>query len=160
MAVISLPKRIYERLREAAEEEGVSVEGYLLSLIAESLDPRSRAEIYWEASLELLKQAKEELSKGNLRQAGERMWGAAALAVKATAYRRDGIKLSSHRELWEYVGKLAVERGDEELTRLWRSISSMHVNFYEGWATKEHVEGALKDARSFVGKLKGVAAGR
>jgi len=46
------------------------------------------------------------------------------------------------------------ETGDKELGRLWRSASSMHINFYEGWATKEHVEEALKDVKSFMEKLE------
>jgi len=151
---ISVPEKLYQKLRRSAEAQGISIEGYVLSLIAESIDPESLAESYWEASEGLLAQAKDELSKGDLRQAGEKAWGAAALALKSFAYKRDGLRLSSHGELWEYVSRLAEETSDEELGRLWRSISSMHVNFYEGWATKKHVEEAIKDVEKFMGKLK------
>jgi len=154
MASISVPKGLYERLRKAAEAQGLPVEGYVLGLIAESVDPTNLPESYREASEELMRQAREELAKGDLRQAGEKAWGAAALMLKSLAYRRDGLRLSSHGELWEYIGRLAEETGDRELGRFWRSVVSMHVNFYEGWATRTHVEEAVRDAEELVERLK------
>jgi len=154
MAIIRIPEGIHEKLKSAAEAQGVSVEGYVLSLIAESIDPDNLAESYWEASEDLIRQARDELAKGDLRQAGEKAWGAVALALKSLAYKRKGLRLSSHGELWEYVDELVEETRDEELGRLWRSVSSMHVNFYEGWATKRHVEEAIRDAENFMGKVK------
>jgi HEPN domain-containing protein len=154
MASISVPKGLYERLRKAAEAQGLPVESYVLGLIAESVDPANLPESYREASEELMSQAREELAKGDLRQAGEKAWGAAALMLKSLPHRRDGLRLSSHGELWEYVGRLAEETGDRELGRLWRSVVSMHVNFYEGWATRTHVEEAVRDAEGLVERLK------
>jgi hypothetical protein len=40
-----------------------------------------------------MKQAREELAKGDLIQAGEKAWGAAALMLKSLAHRRDGLRL-------------------------------------------------------------------
>jgi hypothetical protein len=142
MASISVSKGLYERLRKAAEAQGLPVEGYVLGLIAESVDPANLPESYREASEELM------------RQASEKAWGAAALMLKSLAYRQDGLRLSRHGELWEYVGRLAEETGDRELGRLWRSVVSMHVNSYEGWATRTHVEEAVRDAEEFVERLK------
>jgi HEPN domain-containing protein len=154
MASISVSKGLYERLRKAAEAQGLPVEGYVLGLIAESVDPANLPESYREASEELMRQARGELAKGDLRQASEKAWGAAALMLKSLAYRQDGLRLSRHGELWEYVGRLAEETGDRELGRLWRSVVSMHVNSYEGWATRTHVEEAVRDAEEFVERLK------
>ncbi len=47
--------------------------------------------------------------KGDVQQAAEKLWGAAALAVKAYASWREGKRLASHRELWEYSKKLINE---------------------------------------------------
>jgi hypothetical protein len=41
MARINVPKGLYERLRRAAEAQGLPVEGYVLGLIAESVDPQT-----------------------------------------------------------------------------------------------------------------------
>lgn len=154
MVTVSIPEKICEKLKSVAEVQGVSVELYALSLIVESVDPTSLAESYWEASQNLMRQARDELAKGDLRQAGEKAWDTVALALKCLAYKREGLRLSSHGELWEYVGKLVEEIYDGGLGRLWRSVSSMHVNFYEGWATEKHVKGAIEDAEIFIEKVK------
>jgi HEPN domain-containing protein len=160
MASISVSKGLYERLRKAAEAQGLPVEGYVLGLIAESVDPANLPESYREASEELMRQARGELAKGDLRQASEKAWGAAALMLKSLAHRRDGLGLSGHGELWEYVGRHAEETGGLELGRLWRSVVSMHVNSYEGWATRKYVEELVRDAEEFVERLKRLQGGR
>jgi hypothetical protein len=75
MATVKIPKGIYEKLKKVAEVQGFSIEGYVLSLIVESIDPDRVAESYWSISEDLLKQAREELAKGDLRRAGEKAWG-------------------------------------------------------------------------------------
>lgn len=49
--------------------------------------------------------------------------------------------------------KLCEETGDE-LSRLWHVAGSLHVSFYEAWATLELVRDAVSDVRRFVKKLK------
>jgi len=155
---IRLPDAIAERLSSKAAEEGADPEVLALELLMNALyeDGPSRAEAYRSAAEHLLARAGEELAKGELRQASEKIWGAAALAVKALAYEREGRRLTSHRELWEYVARLVAETGDEEVGRAWRTALSMHVNFYEGWAPAEEVGRALEEVRGLVEKLKGL----
>lgn len=71
----------------------------MLNLIAELVDPTGLAESYWEASKNLMRRARDELAKGDLMQAGEKTWGVAAFALKSLAYKREGLRLSSHKEL-------------------------------------------------------------
>jgi len=47
MATIKIPKGIYEKLKKVAEVQVFSIEGYVLSLIVESIDPDRVAESYW-----------------------------------------------------------------------------------------------------------------
>ena len=161
--IIELPEALAKRLREEARKLDVGPELLAIELLAEALNPGSkdRAEAYWSAAEHMLKKAEEELAKGGLRQASEKIWGAAALAVKALAHEREGRRLTSHGELWGYVSDLASETGDEELGRLWRSATSMHVNFYEGWAPGNEVRRALEDVKTLISKLRrlGQAAG-
>ena len=58
-----------------------------------------------------LAEAKELLKEGNLVQASEKLWGAAALTVKMVAAKR-GLKLEQHGGLWVFVNekKLGGER--------------------------------------------------
>jgi len=157
-AVLVVRGRVAERVREEAEKLGMTSEEYLLEIITRDLDPKDRAVEYVEAAAELLEQAQEELSKGNVRQSAEKVWGAAALAVKAYAYWRDGRRLTSRAELWEYKRKLLKEVG-KWVHNSWASATEMHVCFYEGWCAKEDVEHALEHVEKLVkevtSKIKG-----
>ena len=77
-----------------------------------------------------LAEAKEFLSKEDLVQTSEKLWGAAALAVKMVAAKR-GLKLEAHRSLWDFVSRLSRESGDEEIITFFHVANSLHRNFYE-----------------------------
>ncbi len=108
---------------------------------------------YLEEAKKFLEQAKEELKKGDVRQAAEKVWGAAALAIKAHALAKEGNRLPSHRDLWEYELKLRKAWG-EWVHDAWMSASSMHVCFYEGWCEEEHVNDALKRVEKLVKEVE------
>ncbi|MGB9705710.1 MAG: PaREP1 family protein [Pyrobaculum sp.] len=149
---IYLPSALARRLRALAESEAVSLEDYLLEIALSNTDPPGRARAYAEVALDLLRAAGEELRAGDLRQASEKIWGAAALAVKAYAYWRDGARLASHGELWRYAKKIADELGNW-VHDAWAQANSMHINFYEGWATAEQVAEALKRVEKLVKEI-------
>ena len=94
---------------------------------------------YVEAAEDLLEKARGELERGNTRQAAEKLWGAAALAVKAYAYLKEGNRLTSHGELWEYMRLMAREFG-RWVRGAWMYANGMHTCFYEGWCDKEDVD--------------------
>ena len=155
MPTISVPEGAYEKLVKLAEKKGaINVEDLILSMVIDDMDRGEAFSAYWEVSQELAREAEEELSKGDLRQASEKIWGSAALAVKAVAQMLDGVRLTSHGELWAYVDELSARLDKPELMRLWQMANSMHVNFYEGWATRRHVEEALRGLREFLFILK------
>ena len=133
---------VARRLREEAERLDLSLDEYILELVTQNLDPADRAREYVKASGELLAEARRELERGNIRQAAEKIWGAAALAVKAYALWKEGKRLISHRELWEYKSVVAGELGGWVLDA-WAHANSMHMCFYEGWCTRGDVEEAL-----------------
>ncbi len=152
--------RLARRVREEAEKRGLTAEEYLVEVLSQSLDPKDRALEYIEAAEDLLEEAREELGKGNLRQAAEKLWGAAALAVKAYAYLREGKRLTSHGELWEYKRRLEDELG-EWVHDSWASATEMHVCFYEGWCkekditiARKRIEKLVKEVASLVRKKK------
>ena len=147
--LISVPRTVAERIREEAEKLGMTSEEYLLELVTRGLDPRDRAREYIEAAGELLEQALEELRRGNVRQAAEKLWGAAALAVKAYASWREGKRLTSHGELWEYKRRMAKELGGW-VSDAWYAGQSMHICFYEGWCAREDIEDAYKRVEKLV----------
>jgi len=150
---VSIPRKIAERARREAERLGLSLEGYVVELLAQDLDPRDRALEYIEAAKELLSQARVELGKGDVRQAAEKMWGAAALAIKAYAEWREGKRLSSHRELWEYKDIVANELG-EWVRDSWNAGNSMHTCFYENWCTRVDAEKSLAKIEKLVKEIE------
>lgn len=152
-ATITVPKRVAKRIREEARRLGVTGEEYLIEPIIQGLDPKDRAAEYIESAKELLQQSREELGKGNIRQAAEKAWGAAALAVKAYAEWREGRKLASHGELWEYKRIMQKEIG-EWVHNAWMNATGMHVCFYEGWCAGEDVEKALEEIARLVEKVE------
>ena len=133
--LVAMPHSVARRLRAEAEKAGLTLEEYLVELVARDLDPPERAREYAEAARDLLEQARGELGKGDVRQAAEKLWGAAALAVKAYASWRDGRRLTSHGELWEYTRRMMAELGGW-VSDAWAQANAMHTRFYEDWCTR------------------------
>ena len=86
---------------------------------------------YREASHSLLGQAHAELDAGDLRQASEKAWGAAAQIVKAAAQLRGWEHDHSHRGLFLTINQLTDEVGDPEIHDLFIFANGLHMNFYE-----------------------------
>ncbi len=148
-AVITVAGRIAKRIREEARRLGMASQEYLVELVTQGLDPRDQVVEYVESAKELLEGAREELERGDVRQVAEKAWGAAALVVKAYAEWREGRRLTSHKELWEY--KRVMERDvGEWVHNAWMNAVGMHVCFYEGWCVGEDVGRALEEIARLV----------
>lgn len=75
-------------------------------------------------------QARRELADGDLAQASEKGWGAAAQMLKAVAQQR-GWDHSRHRHHLVTASRLRSETGDGDIRRLFNTASALHENFYE-----------------------------
>ena len=93
------------------------------------------------------------LAEGDLLQASEKGWGAAAQMVKAVAEAR-GWAHSGHRQLFVAVDLLVKETGDEQLRVAFGLANVLHINFYDGLLPREDVEAYLAHIREFVGRLE------
>ncbi len=144
---------MYERLRRYASENGVLVEELVLELLTRGIDPRDKVVSYIEMAFELLKRAKEELERGEVIQAAEKLWGATALAIKAYAYYKEKRRIMSHGELWNYKNSVAEELG-MWVSEVFREASSMHTCFYEGWCTRKDVEEVMSKVEKLVNAIK------
>jgi len=153
MVIVTIPSSVAERIKREAEKLGISFEEYLIEIFSQGLDPSSRAKEYIESAAELLNEAINEISRENIRQAAEKIWGATALAIKAYAYWKDKRRLSNHKELWEYKDKVAEELG-KWVRAVFQRASSLHICFYEGWCTKQDVEDTYEDVKKLVEVLR------
>ena len=70
------------------------------------------------------------LQSGDLLQAGEKFWGAAAEIVKAVAA-KEGRHLRTHNQIWSYLLDLDEKHSGLGLRRDFVSAGYLHANFYE-----------------------------
>ena len=113
---------------------------------------------YREASRRLLTQARLELEAGDVRQASEKGWEAAAQAVKAAAQQR-GWTHNYHRALFMVVTDLSNETADPELDVLFASANYLHINFYEDALDAAKVRRHLVRTEEFIGKIESILDG-
>ena len=109
---------------------------------------------YRERSRGFLARTREELNAGDLEQASEKAWGAAALIVKAVAEAR-GLPHEKHSHLFDAVHSLARQNRDRELRWLFHLANGLHVNFYENTFDSQVVDEAIEDVELFVPKVTG-----
>lgn len=144
------------KLRDLSDTRGISLEEVILEAIYEYVnlsDPEMKSEMHLNLCEKYSRDAEELLSKGDYVQAGEKLWGAAAQALKAVAARR-GITLDTHAKLWNFVAKLRTELDDPEIGRLWSIANALHKNFYEVQISPELVKDYAQDVKKLVDKLK------
>ncbi len=113
---------------------------------------------YGEQSRIYLSQAYDELAKGDLGQASEKGWGAAALMVKAVAQQR-GWEHRGHRHLHGIIGTLFDETGDSELASLFGIAGDLHINFYENRSEANIVGNHVRQVERFVEKMEALLNG-
>ena len=157
MASIVLPEKVLKALEKKAESEGKTIDETISNLLLEQLnvsDSEVRIELHLKLCEKYLKESEEFLGKADYVQASEKAWGAATQMLKAVAYAKEGRRLTSHSELWEYASKISKEVEEPELARLWRTAVSLHVNFYENWAPGEDVIQAINEVKVFIDKLR------
>ena len=105
-----------------------------------------------ELSAEYLRKARAHLAEGDLTQASEKGWGAAAVAVKAIAEARE-LDHTGHRELWQVVRLLVRETGDSDLRLHFALAESLNTNSYEAWLERDEIEDYLSHVERLVSKL-------
>ncbi|MCY3580541.1 MAG: PaREP1 family protein [bacterium] len=104
-------------------------------------------------SQKLLVGARRHLAEGDLLQASEKGWGAAAQMVKSVAEAR-GWPHKSHHHLWRTISRLAKETGDAGIQTGFASASALHTNFYEGWMVVGNVVRYLDQVEDLLLKLE------
>ena len=104
---------------------------------------------HWEVSRRFIIQADAELAAGDLLQASEKGWGAAAHAMKAVAQEREW-RHDSHARLFGIADRLVAETGNSDIIELFRVASDAHKNFYEGNMSQEDIADSLAKIRTLL----------
>ncbi len=113
----------------------------------------STSERYRSAAHTLYDQGIVELEAGDLRQASEKFWGAAAQAMKAVA-ERNGWRHRSHRHFHESLDMMKDQDDHEEIVNWFSVAESLHVNFYEDQAAYETIRINADKIRMLIDRLE------
>lgn len=95
------------------------------------------------------------LERGDAIQAGEKLWGSVAEAVKAAAARR-GLTLRTHADIWNFVLRLDREKPEKEFYTLFTMADHLHSNFYEDDLPSEAIAKALPKLKELTANLEAV----
>ena len=90
-----------------------------------------------------------EIESGDLLQGSEKLWGAAAHAVKAVAKQR-GWRHDSHTLLFRSVRTIAATSGNSRIVAQFQSASDLHINFYEAELDFERLLRNADDVSEFL----------
>ena len=111
---------------------------------------------YTDMSREYMARAEDYLRQGDLKQASEKSWGAAACALKSIAEER-GWHHQSHSLLFDISNQAADELSRPELVDMFVEANSMHQNFYESWMPMETVERVVGRVKSYLAELESIS---
>ena len=110
---------------------------------------------YASMSREYMAHAEDYLGQGDLKQASEKSWGAAACALKSIAEQR-GWRHQSHSLLFDVSNQVADELSRPELRDMFVEANSMHQNFYENWMPEETVEQIVGRVKVYLTELEAI----
>ena len=109
----------------------------------------SPPERYEEISRHLLEQAQEELDKGDILQASDKVWGATAHAVKAVCQRM-GWNHHAHNHIRAAANYIASGLGRKDLMEAYGFLDAMHGNYYEHQKEADEVGLEINRAAFFI----------
>ena len=107
---------------------------------------------YAAASYELIGKARDYRDQGDLRQASEKGWGAAAQLVKAVAenWREYGVTHGRHQDLRALVAGLTTANRESDLFLTFQAAQDLHENFYENNVSDFVVGLSLEQTAHFI----------
>jgi hypothetical protein len=116
-----------------AEATGWDRDAILDELMNMVVDPSERAKRYKELHKEYFEEAKKLKEKGDLRQAGEKLWGAVTALIKLyAAIKNVFIPHWGRGKIDNFIASNVEERYKDLFRSLLDNAEALHENFYEG----------------------------
>ena len=111
---------------------------------------------YMERSWHFLELVDDEVERGELEEAGNKVWGAAAHAIKAVAERR-GWSHGAHRDLEDVVMRLVDDEGAPAILLTYYALASwFHSRFYGGPPARDVIRHGKGQIADFIRLLEGL----
>lgn len=109
-----------------------------------------------EISDQFLEQAQQEYRRGDLLQASEKAWGAVSHYVSAMSAER-GWPAKTHRHTVDNARCILGEHPTpERYLNLFKSVRSLHANFYQEILDAREVQEGIQDVRRLVDVFKNI----
>ncbi len=106
-----------------------------------------------QVSRRFLEQSKIHLAEGDRLQAAEKIWGAAAHALKSVGEQRGWVH-NRHPNIFDIGEHLGREFGQErQFHRYLAQAQYMHVDFYTNGWSEDAIQSALSDVEEFVAEV-------
>lgn len=102
-----------------------------------------------QSALAFLDDSEREFAAGDVRQASEKLWGAATDAITAVALER-GWKHASHRDMKNAIKRLAAEPGNNYLDAQFIAAEKFHMNFFQTTLEDYEIEADKRIVYDFV----------
>ena len=109
----------------------------------------SPPERYEEISRHLLLQAQDELDKGDVLQASDKVWGATAQAIKAVCQRK-GWNHHAHNHLNAAANYVLSQLGRTDLQLTFGYLEALHTNYYEHQRGADEIRTGVEGAETFI----------
>ena len=111
------------------------------------------AEEYRTAAHQLYDQALVELEAGELSQASEKFWGAAAQVLKSFAEKHN-LEHDSHSHAYMVIREAVRESRNPDVGEWFKHAEALHGNFYENWMIESEVRSSAEDVRKLIDRLE------
>jgi len=145
------PKTI-EILKKLAKDK--DIEEFIIEKVSKDLDPPERIELYINLYEKYLREAEDFYKKGDLVQAGEKLWGALTALLNAIAEKR-GLPHYSHRDYAVIIDELYRETKDRDLVIGFGLAERLHANFYHNFISKDQFDLHREEVLKLIKKAKG-----
>ena len=113
------------------------------------------AEEYRTAAHQLYDQALVELEAGDLRQASEKLWGAAAQVLKSFAEKHD-LEHDSHSHAYKVIREAVRESRNPDVGEWFKHAEALHGNFCENWMIESEIRASAADVRKLIDAVERV----
>jgi len=151
--VIEIPVELYNIISDIAKKRGKSVEQIILESFINSVDPKRRIELYLQLHETFLKEFEKFYNKGDLVQAGEKLWGAVTALLNAIGEIKN-LPHYSHRDYSEIIEYIAEEIKNPSLTLMFAAAERIHANFYHAFLRKNTFDELKKQVLTLISILK------
>jgi len=139
-------------ITKLAKEHGKDVYNFLVDIISEKIDPKTRIDIYIMLFKKLLTEAEKLEAQGDTVQASEKYWGAIAALLDIIGEKKKKPHYT-HRDYWEIMNMIIDEMKDESLAELFALAEKLHSNFYHDFIPRHQFKIYSRKIKILIKKL-------